>query len=776
MQRDFCALRTFKAVAREQESSLSAKNTNATTKVVIASTVMLSFISFWRAAAIVLNDLGSTVFYIGGIGEQAIGPAAPWFILAVMLFAFAVRSIYMESSSMFVRGGVYVVVRDAMGPFVARMSVSALLFDYILTGPISSVSAGQYFGRLINETSELMHSTFRVPPGTFAVVFAIVVTVYFWWSNIKGLHESSTKALRIMQLTTVMIGIFLAWCTMTLLLRGPAQIPPQPTPSNLRFTPESLGWFNGTVWPTIPIVAIIIAFGHSLLSMSGFETLSQVYREMASPKLKNLRITGNIVCIYAAISTGVVTLLAAMIIPDAIRKDYVENLLGGLAMHLVGPEILRLAFHVFVVIVGVLILSGAVNTSIIGANGVLNRVAEDGVLPSTIQKPHKRFGTTYRIIYIVTFLQIITIVASRGQTYLLGEAYAFGIVWSFFLKALSVMVLRFQRHDQEYKFPFNVRIGRVEVPVGLGLTTLLLLVVALANLFSKRIATLSGVSFMLVLFVIFTISEKNGAKRREKKGLEQFNLDVKPDVSADLIHIRPGCVLVAVRDYSRMTHLQAVLGKTNMRKHDIVVMSVRGITSGAGEYDLGENQIFTEYERELFSRVVAVAEREGKTVELLVVPGVNPFDAMVQTAARLEASRLVTGVSARMDSEELARRIGKSWENMPPPRHAFSLEIISPGRPSMFVNLGPHPPRLWPEDLQLAHEMWLELSDELGSKVHHRDVIGFALRRMHSRLQSPERLTIVNELAKDLQERPSKNEGGSPTSGEDSTTEQAFRE
>src|SRR5262249_8788920 len=145
------------------------------TKVVVASTVMLAFISFWRAAAIVLNDLGSTVYYVGGIAEQAIGKSAPWFILGVMLFSFAVRSIYMESSSMFVRGGVYVVVRDAMGPFIARLSVSALMFDYVLTGPISSVSAGQYLGRLFNEISELFHSQLRISPNGFAVVFGIVV-------------------------------------------------------------------------------------------------------------------------------------------------------------------------------------------------------------------------------------------------------------------------------------------------------------------------------------------------------------------------------------------------------------------------------------------------------------------------------------------------------------------------------------------------------------------------------------------------------------------------
>src|SRR5438874_6273944 len=212
------------------------ENRATTAKVVVASTVMLAFISFWRASAIVLNDLGSSVYYVGGIVETAIGRTAPFFILAVMLFSFAVRSIYMESSSMFVRGGVYVVVRDAMGPFIARLSVSALMFDYVLTGPISSVSAGQYLGRLANETSELLHLQFRLSPEQFAVFFAIVVTLYFWWYNIKGLHESSTKALHIMQLTTLMVVVFLVWCTITLLMRGPAQIPPPPTPSHLRFS------------------------------------------------------------------------------------------------------------------------------------------------------------------------------------------------------------------------------------------------------------------------------------------------------------------------------------------------------------------------------------------------------------------------------------------------------------------------------------------------------------------------------------------------------------
>src|SRR2546423_728225 len=243
-----------------KEFYLSAQERSAATRIVVASTVMLSFISFWRGAAIVLSDLASSAFYAGGIAEQAIGRSAPWFVLAVMLFSFAVRSVYLESCSMYVRGGVYVVVRDAMGPFLARLSVSALIFDYILTGPISAVSAGQYLGRLINEISELTHYGMTVSPNQFAAVFGLIVTAYFWWSNIKGIHESSTKALRIMQITTVMVVMFLVWCTLTLIMRGPAQIPPPPTPSNLQFSKEGVGWLEGTRWIQIAAVAIIVAF------------------------------------------------------------------------------------------------------------------------------------------------------------------------------------------------------------------------------------------------------------------------------------------------------------------------------------------------------------------------------------------------------------------------------------------------------------------------------------------------------------------------------------
>src|SRR6059036_3487780 len=183
---------------------------------------MLVFISFWRAAAIVLCDMSSTVYYIGGIVEQAIGKAAPWYIGAVMLFAYAVRGIYIESCAMFVRGGVYRVVKEAMGGTLAKLSVSALMFDYILTGPISGVSAGQYIVGLFAQTLTYFGHPCNPSKETtnlWAAGIAVLVTVYFWRRNTRGLHESSDDALRIMYVTTVMVVLLVAWSSWTILAR-----------------------------------------------------------------------------------------------------------------------------------------------------------------------------------------------------------------------------------------------------------------------------------------------------------------------------------------------------------------------------------------------------------------------------------------------------------------------------------------------------------------------------------------------------------------------------
>jgi amino acid transporter len=723
-------------------------------RVVIATTAMLSFISFWRAAAIVLNDLGSSAFYAGAIAEQAIGKAAPWFILAIMLFAYAVRSMYIESCSMFVRGGVYRVVKEAMGSTLAKFSVSALMFDYILTGPISGVSAGQYLTGFLNELFARFHVSLILPINSTSAVFAIVVTVFFWWENIKGIPESSGKALRIMYVTTVMVVVMIGWCILTVIMRG-AHLPPLPSKATMTFAPEALGWLRFSTLPhTVAIIGILIGLGHSVLAMSGEETLAQVYREVEHPKLPNLEKAGLVIFVYSLIFTAGVSFFASMIIPDAVRPQFFGNLISGLALNFVGPYNLKLAFEGFVVIVGVLMLAGAVNTAIVGSNGVLNRVSEDGILPHWFRHPHPRFGTSYRMLNLVVAMQLLTIILSRGNIFVLGEAYAFGVMWSFSMKGLAVLVLRYkQPGKRDFRVPLNFTIGHTEIPVGLGLITLVLFALSIMNLFTKQVATISGVAFTLIFFTIFEVSEKitlkHGAKHQD---LDQFNLESDGELTPAALGVRAGNELVMIRNSNTLYNLGAVLDRINPRLQDVVVLHLRVLgRAGTGENELEAQDLFSINEQELFTRALSLAEKRGKSIHLAVAPSTAKWDGILRAAQSLQSSTIALGMSSWRAMADEARMAGLAWEALPEPRPNLTLEIYSPDGQEHVFYLGPHAPRLTPKEIDLLHGIWLELSSEVApEELHHHDVVHVALEELRRSIDNGKRAEIVGSLRQHL--------------------------
>ena len=706
---------------------------------------MLTFISFWRAAAIVLSDLASSAYYVGGDAEKVIGKSAPWFVLAVMLFANGVRAVYIESSAMFVRGGVYRVVKQAMGGTLAKLSVSALLFDYVLTGPISSVAAGHYLAGFVTDTAHHLGYDINVRDNLFAAIFAVLVTLYFWWQNIKGIHESSERALQIMKITTVMVVMLIIWCLITIASRG-AHLPPFPAAATIPRDKETLGWLLGTWASRLPFILMMVGFGHSVLAMSGEESLAQVNREIEHPKLSNLKKSAVVIGMYSLFFTALVSFFAVMIIPDGVRPTYFANLISGLAMHMVGPYTMRLLFQGFVVLVGALILSGALNTSVIGANGVLNRMVEDGVLTTWFKRPQKRFGTSYRIINLIVGLQIFTIVASRGDVYLLGALYAFGVIWSFSFMSLAVIVLRYTSPaNREWKVPGNIRIGGVEIPVLLGLISLILFSTAIVNLFTKELATIAGVSFSLMFFVILTISERKSAHEHKsgKSGLEQFNIAGEGELSGETMEVRPGSILVAVRDPRNLYYLQKVLEKTDTTKTDVVVMTSRVYhrEPSFGRSELVEaSEVFRKYEQELFTAVVSVAEKLGKHVSLLVVPTNDVFESIVATAQRLHSSVIVCGKSNQLTADEQGKLTGDAWERLPEPRPRLRLVVFDPEGPKHEYMLGPHTPRMRQEDVDLLHGLWKEVTtDPKYRELHHYHVLNVALQEMKSRMHDGDR-------------------------------------
>jgi amino acid transporter len=778
-------------------------------QIIVVSSVMFTFISFWRTAAVVLCDLASTAYYIGGIVESAIGPAAPWYILAVMIFSYAVRSVYIESCSLFVRGGVYRVVKEAMGGILAKFSVSALMFDYILTGPTSGVSAGQYIMGLVLQTIKLIFKSLGEPLGMAlatedlikswgSVILAISVTLYFFRQNLKGIHESSEKALKIMIATTIMAVIMITWCLVTLIVNGAANVVPgwpdlspktehaevylltvgdkkepyqiaskkdikkvvsnkpavldaealKEKPGYVLFKPaapgdatvtitdvddevetvdckvfnerpehftaeedkvwkadpsrsdrlapdldehgnekfkknkaleklgidepdDPIGFFNRfsfhDVLRSIGVLGLLMAFGHSILAMSGEETLAQVYREVESPKMLNFKRAAFIVFVYSVLLTAGISFLAVLLIPDEVRmKFYSENLIGGLARHVIGPDLLKLFLEGFVVIVGFLILAGAVNTAIIGSNGVLNRIAEDGVLPDWFLKPHPTYGTTYRLLYLIAGMQIAVILFSQGDMIVLGEAYAFGVVWSFTFKALAMVVLRFKDpRPREYLVPLNIKVGRYEIPIGLILIFLVLLTAALLNLFTKPVATIAGLGFALVFFVIFLISERHHEIKKAgeaHKHLEQFNQASEETVSLQSLKLtKPFRKLVAIRSTQNLFMLEKALADTDPDSTDVVVMTAKSSPTGEANMDPGQ---LDAYDQSLMTAVVNLAEASGKQVHPLIVPTNNPVYALLRTARDLKVHEVVIGASNKFTADEQLDQVSLLWINL----------------------------------------------------------------------------------------------------------------
>jgi hypothetical protein len=507
------------------------------------------------------------------------------------------------------------------------------------------------------------------------------------------------------------------------------------------------------------LFGVLIAFGHSILAMSGEETLAQVNREIAHPKLKNLKRAAIVIAIFSFVFTGIGTLLAVMIIPDELRVPvYRDNLMSGLAMNLYGPVILKLIFNAFVVLCGFLLLSGAVNTSIIGANGVLNRVSEDGVLHDWFRKPQRKYGTTSRIINMVVIFQLLTILASRGDVITLGEAYAFGVIWSFTFNSLAMLVLRFKyKGERGWKVPVNIKIGKTEIPFGLASVHFVLLAVAVTNLFTKSIATKTGVVFALAFYLIFYFSEHHNQKKHalaKQDMKEHFQLEQESQVSKDVLGVKPGNVLVTVRDYNTLSHLRWVLERTDTDEQDVVVLSARMTGPGSAEYDLSTEQIFSDYEQKLFTETVKVAEKVGKTISLVVVPARDPFSAIIQTANELESSAIVAGLSSKMTAEEQAYRLGEAWEAIPGNKRQVVFQVVKPDETVATFRIGPHTPDIKTEDVHLIHRIWLKMRTRPGmEKLHHHDILTHALIR-YSRDWTRVPEEIENELRRGAGQRP----------------------
>ncbi len=311
-----------------------------------------------------------------------------------------------------------------------------------------------------------------------------------------------------------------------------------------------------------------------------------------------------------------------------------------------------------------------------------------------------------------------------------------------------MLVLRWKyKGERGWKVPLNIRIGKTEIPFGLLSVFLVLLTTAIVNLFTKSVATVSGVLFAATFFVIFSLSERDNKRRHDitsRQMREHFQLEHQDTVGRDALEIRPGAVVVTMRDSAAPFALKWALTHTDTDEQDLVVLAARMMGAGGPEYVEASEQLFSEHEQMLFTKAVSVAESFGKHISLLVVPAGDIFAALVQTANSLDAAAVVSGLSTKLTAQEQAYHMGQAWEVLPEPKRQFTFYVVKPDGESLSFHIGPHAPVIQPDEVELVHRLWLNLRRAPDMHhLHHSDIVTYALTRMAKEYGQDKQTTLL---------------------------------
>jgi magnesium transporter len=510
-----------------------------------------------------------------------------------------------------------------------------------------------------------------------------------------------------------------------------------------------------TGWPLLDAaLTCILGLALTLPVLGGGDALSRAAHEFPPPRVHALRRTGLLTVIFTLLVTALGTFLVILLVPPAEQEIWVNAPLAGLAQHLAGPEWARDLISVSLALAAALVLLPAANASLRDAEQMLHRASTDGTLSSGLASLHTRFGTPARAIDMTVLAVTLVIIATGGRVPWLARAYGFAIAVIVVLTVAALVRIRRTHHDPTpFRTPCNPRLGKRERPLGLLLTGVVVAVSAAAMLAAGDIAAIASAVLIMAVTLSLTGVRRRGPDAGISADENAFDLLFAADLSLDQIDVRAGNVLVPVRNPHALTHVVAALQSAGNR--DVVVMTARLIDVDVSEESAGQSTP-TPYERRLLSDVVALAERIGRPVRLLIVPARNVSDAIVGTIVRLRSSDVYVGESATLSAEDQARLLGDAWERTEKPQPLDVRLVIyhRSGRADTY-HLGAHPPSLTSGDLDLIHRLWLDATKAVGPHVHHHDVVRAALRQMEHQLTGPERdqaIAAIREVAQPAEE------------------------
>ncbi|YCM46340.1 APC family permease [Verrucomicrobiaceae bacterium 227] len=384
------------------------------------------------STAICGNDITSSCLYVSALAIIYAGRWAPLALLLVAAVLFLFRSIYSEVvGALPLNGGAYNALLNTTTKFRASIAACLTILSYMATAVISA--------------SEASHYAHEVLP--FLPVFGATVGLlaFFMGLTILGITESAVLA----------IGIFIFHLVSLVILLGAGGIYLAHHGYGLLL--ENLGTpVEGGMWK-----ALLFGFSAAMLGISGFESSANFVEEQQEgvfPKtLRNMWIA-------VSVFNPLMALLALSLIPSGEVALHESALLAHMGRESAGHWLGTL-----ISVDAAIVLSGAVLTSFIGVDGLVERMSLDRCLPQFLIKRNRR-GTTHRILIAFFLLTISILLITKGDLKALAGVYTLSFLSVMLLFGLGNILLKVKRtalpRPQVAGWP-TVVLAMVAVTIGL---------------------------------------------------------------------------------------------------------------------------------------------------------------------------------------------------------------------------------------------------------------------------------------------------------------------
>lgn len=714
-------------------------------RVVLSSTALLPFISIGHAAALAIAQLGVAAFFIPSVTRNYVGDTAIWFVLAATCFAAFARAVDIESWALLIPGGTVGRVASAFSPRVTGFAKAVALVERVILAALAAVVIGHYIASVSATAIAGWRFTGYVRPEDIATLVAVAVLGILWLTTRLGREVHRGPVSRGIWIGVGVLLLVIIWSALSLIrshqpLTGVAALPVFPEITGLA--------------PLDALFGVLAAFALSLPVLGGGEVLAHAAQELRPPRVQALRRTAVLTVLYAGLVTTVGTLLVILLIPASEQPVWANAPLVGLAQHLAAPSSVRVLLAIAVAAASALLLGPAAQAAVNEAEQMLHRFSTDGTLPSGLASLHTRFGTPARAIDVTFIATTFVVIASSGRIEWLSRAYGVAIALMLLVTIATLVRIRTTRPGPTpFKAGGNITSRGRERPAGMLIAAAVVLASVAALMLFGDAPTAATVAVIAMLASWLATTAKYAPPVQSTRDESTFDLLLAAELSPDHIEARPGNVLVPVRNPHLLAHVTAALQTAGDR--DVVVMTARLLGVDVNE-ETANQATPTAYERRLLSDVVAVAERAGRPVRLLIVPTRHVVDAIVATAIRLRSSDVFVGESSTLSAADQARLLGEAWERTEKPA-ALDVRLVihhRSGRADTY-HLGAHPPSLTSNDLDLIHRLWLDAVGSIGPHVHHDDVVRAALKQMEEQLTGPSRdaaIAAIREEARPAEE------------------------